>query len=221
MIRWTNGPWQLAWRTRPRASIFPRAATRIDDSETMPDIVARYNGQSGDLNWSLAAIGRQLSYEARSDANTEVASDEQFGYGLSLSGKWMLGRDDVRFMASYGDALGRYLGLNSFNDGYIDADGDIGTIDQFGAFLAYRHFWSDQWRIELHAFRIRGEQPSIEEFAAADSLAKAYQSVHLNLQYLPAPRLLLGGELMYGSKELEDGRDGDMYRLQLAAKYAF
>jgi hypothetical protein len=218
MIRWTNGPFQLALENETTRINLPEGGTRLDDSETIPDIVARYNGQSGDLNWSLAAIGRQLSYEARSDANTEVASDEQFGYGLSLSGKWMLGRDDVRFMASYGDALGRYLGLNSFNDGYIDVDGDIGTIDQFGAFLAYRHYWNDQWRSSFTVSASGASNPDIEEFAAANTLAKAYQSVHLNLQYLPAPRLMLGGEIMYGSKELEDGRDGDMYRLQLSAK---
>jgi hypothetical protein len=193
MIRWTNGPFQLALENETTRINLPEGGTRLDDSETIPDIVARYNGQSGDLNWSLAAIGRQLSYEARSDANTEVASDEQFGYGLSLSGKWMLGRDDVRFMASYGDALGRYLGLNSFNDGYIDVDGDIGTIDQFGAFLAYRHYWNDQWRSSFTVSASGASNPDIEEFAAANTLAKAYQSVHLNLQYLPAPRLMLGG----------------------------
>ena len=34
-------------------------------------------------------------------------------------------------------------------------------------------------------------------------------------------RLQLGGELIYGTKELEDGRDGSLSRLQLAGKYAF
>jgi hypothetical protein len=32
---------------------------------------------------------------------------------------------------------------------------------------------------------------------------------------------MFGGELMFASKELEDGRDGDMNRLQLSVKYAF
>jgi hypothetical protein len=221
MIRWTNGPFQLALENETTRVNLPEGGTRLDDSEVMPDIIGRYNGSTGDLNWSLAAMVRQLSYEARSDANTSVASDDTFGYGLSLAGKWNIGSDDLRFMASYGDALGRYLGLNSFNDGYVDVDGDIGTIDQFGAFVSYRHFWSEQWLSSFTASFSQASNPSSEEFAAAGSLAKAYQSLHLNLQYLPAPRLMLGGEVMYGSKELEDGRDGDMYRLQLSARYAF
>ena len=55
----------------------------------------------------------------------------------------------------------------------------------------------------------------------ADSLAKAYQSVHANLNYLPTPKLSLGGELIYANKEVEDGREGDLSRLQFAVKYAF
>lgn len=221
MIRWTNGPWQLALENETTRINLPEGGTRLDDSEVIPDIVARYNGKTGDLGWSLSAIGRQLSYEERMSASLEGESDSAFGYGLSFAGKWNLGRDDIRFMASYGSALGRYMGLNSFNDGYIDVNGDIDTIDQVGGFIAYRHYWNDQWRSNLSISASQADNPSMDEFGAAGSLAKAYRSMHINLNYLPAPGLQLGGELMYGSKELEDGRDGDMYRIQFAAKYAF
>ena len=199
----------------------PEGGTRLDDSEVIPDLILRYNGNAGDLDWSLAALGRQLSFEQRADTNTEVTGDERYGYGLSLAGKWRLGRDDLRFMLSYGDALGRYLGINSYNDGYIDIDGKIGKIDQIGGFLAYRHYWSERWRSSFSVSASRASNPSVSEFAASGSLAKAYRSLHLNLQYLPAPKLMLGGEVIYGAKALESGRDGDMYRLQLAARYAF
>lgn len=221
MIRWTTGPWQFALENQTTRVNLVDGGTRLEDGQMMPDLVARYNGKTGDLSWSLAAIGRQLSFEERPDASTQGRSDEQFGYGLSLAGKWNIGRDDLRFMASYGDALGRYMGLNSFNDGYVDLDGNINTIDQIGGFIAYRHYWTDQWRSNLSLSASEADNPSLEDFASAATLAKAYRSVHLNLNYLPTPKLQIGGELMYGLKELEDGRDGDMYRLQLAAKYAF
>lgn len=221
MLRWTHGPWQLALENEITRINAPAGGTRLDDSEVIPDLILRYNGTAGDLDWSLAALGRQLSFQQRSGPNTEVAGDEDYGYGLSLAGKWRLGQDDVRFMLTYGDALGRYLGINSFNDGYIDAGGDIGKIDQIGAFLAYRHHWSERWRSSFTVSASQASNPSRSEFTASDSLARAYRSVHLNLQYLPAPKLMLGGEVMYGAKELEGGREGDMYRLQVAAKYAF
>jgi hypothetical protein len=189
--------------------------------EGIPDLVARYNGKAGDLSWSAAAIVRELSYENRPTSSVEGDSDDQFGYGLSLAGKWMLGQDDLRFMVNYGDALGRYLGLNSYNDGYIDFNGDIETIDQWGAFIAYRHFWSPKWRSTFSVSASGADNPDTDDFLHANSLAKEYQSAHINLNYLPAPKLSLGGELIFATKELEDGRDGDMSRVQFAVKYAF
>ena len=124
-------------------------------------------------------------------------------------------------MFNYGDALGRYLGLNAFNDGYVNASGDIETFDQYGGFIAYRHFWNPQLRSTFSLSAIEADNPDVSEFIHADSLAKSYQSFHANLNYLPTPKMAIGGELIYGSKELEDGRDGDLSRLQFAVKYAF
>jgi hypothetical protein len=124
-------------------------------------------------------------------------------------------------MVNYGSALGRYLGLNAFNDGYVDAQGNVETIDQSSLTLAYEHYWSPEWRSVFSGSMANADNPSVAEYAAAGSLAKSYQSFHANLQYLPAPGLMFGGELMFASKELEDGRDGDMNRLQLSVKYAF
>jgi hypothetical protein len=224
-IRWTMGGLQLA---------VENPATRLNDASAtgstlyyngseIPDVVARYNGKIGDLSWSAAALGRQLRYDERDDKApaVEIDSDEAYGYGLSLSGKWMLGQDDLRFMINVGDALGRYMGINAFNDGYINSKGEIDTADQWGAFLAYQHYWSQRWRSTFSISYAGADNPGTNDYAAANSLAKKYQSVHANLNWLPAPKLSLGGELILASKELEDGRDGDMSRVQFAVKYAF
>ncbi|MEH6581734.1 MAG: DcaP family trimeric outer membrane transporter [Halioglobus sp.] len=224
-VRWTLGNVQLSAEnpaTRLNEDIGGSNTTRLDDAETIPDLIARYNGKAGNLNWSAAGMARQLSYDDRSASNSfEVDSDEQYGYALSLAGKWNLGDDDLRFMFSYGDALGRYLGLNSFNDGYISDTGAIETIDQMGGFIAYQHHWTPRWRSTFSVSASEADNPSLHEYSAASSLAKSYQSMHANLNWLPAPKLQLGGELIYGKKEMEDGREGDISRLQFAVKYAF
>ncbi len=217
-VRWTMGGLQLA---------VENPATRLNgvawdnDAEGIPDLIARYNGKTGDLSWSVAGMGRQLSWEDRSNPSIEAGEDTQFGYALSLAGKWQLGTDDLRFMFNYGDALGRYMGLNAFNDGYVDANGNIQTIDQMGGFIAYRRFWSPHWNSTFSASMARADNPGNGDFAGADSLASEYRSLHASLNYLPAPKLQFGGELVFGVKELEDGRSGDMSRLQFSAKYAF
>jgi hypothetical protein len=219
-LRWTSGGLQLALENPSTRLNVPGGGTRLDDSERIPDFIARYNGRSGELRWSVAGIARQLDYEAR-DGAVEVSSDSTLGYGARVTGKWLLGADDLRFTASYGNALGRYLGLNAFNDGYLGADGAIETIDQWGLAVAYRHVWSVAWRSTVSLSLSEASNPSQAEFAGAGALASAYRSAHANLWYAPAPGLQLGGELIYGYKELEDGRDGDLSRLQLAVKYAF
>ena len=224
-VRWTMGGLQLAVEnpaTRLNQDSGGSLSTSFDDfHEGIPDLVARYNGKMGDLGWSVAALVRELAYEQRSSAGVEDDSDSQMVYGLSVAGKWMFGDDDLRFMLNYGDGLGRYMGLNAFNDGYVTESGDIETIDQLGAFIAYRHYWSPRWRSSFAYSYTEADNPGIDDFIHAQSLAENYQSFHANLNYLPAPNLQIGGEYLYATKELENGNDGDLNRIQLAVKYAF
>jgi hypothetical protein len=221
-IRWTTGGLQLAVENPATRLNDAGGSTYYDNGQEWPDLVARYNGNFGDLSWSAAALGRQLRYEDRSNGGaTKDGDDDQFGYGLSFAGKWMLGKDNISFMVNYGDALGRYMGLNSFNDGYINASGDIKTVDTWGAFLAYEHYWSDRWRSTFSISGSSADNPGTNDYAGAQTLDKEYQSAHANLNWLPAPKLSIGGELIWASKELENGRDGDMSRVQFAVKYAF
>ncbi len=197
------------------------------DSEVIPDVILRYDGNSGTFSWAAIAMGRQLAYDKRSNGgNTQASDDTAFGYGLNLSGVWQLGRDDLRFSALYGDALGRFFAVYGFNDGYIDADGNIETFDQYGGFIAYRHFWSDRWRSTLSLSGAWADNPSDAFGDAAlnttvDGWAKEYRSLHVNLNYMPTPAFQLGGELILASREVEDGRSGNLGRLQFSARYAF
>ena len=220
-VRWTMGGLQLAVENPATRLNDSNGSTVYDNGQQMPDLIARYNGKWNDLSWSAAAMGRELRYEDRTNAAVEGDSDEQYGYALSFAGKWMFGKDDLRFMVNYGDALGRYMGLNAFNDGYIKADGSIETFDQWGGFIAYQHYWSDRWRSTISASIAGADNPGTNQYAGANSLAKEYQSAHVNLSWLPAPSLAIGGEVILASKELEDGRDGDMSRVQLSVKYGF
>jgi hypothetical protein len=42
-----------------------------------------------------------------------------------------------------------------------------------------------------------------------------------NLFYSPLPKLDIGAEFRYAQRELENGTDGDLNRLQLTTKYSF
>lgn len=99
-------------------------------------------------------------------------------------------------------------------DAYIDGKNELSTIDQTGANIAYRHFWSDTTRSTLGYV-----------IYDAGSTAGVYneksQSIHINLLFSSLPKLRLGSEVIYGKLEKSNGDSGEMNRLQFSAKYSF
>ncbi|MGJ8687776.1 MAG: DcaP family trimeric outer membrane transporter, partial [Spongiibacteraceae bacterium] len=195
------------------------------DNNSMPDMVVRYNGKSGDFSYSAAGILREIAYKqnfTNSQSQAVVGDDGVMGFGLSLAGILKLGKDDIKVQLNAGNALGRYLGLQSFRDGVIEDNGDVELIDVVGGYIAYRHFWSPQWRSSFVLSASSADNPD----TLAASTAKSYSSAHMNLLYSPVAALTLGAEYIHAEKTLEgnaaNGDDsGDMDRLQLSVKYVF
>ncbi|WP_323845203.1 DcaP family trimeric outer membrane transporter [Microbulbifer magnicolonia] len=210
-----SGSFQLA-AENPATTLYNGSENPYDDGST-PDLVLRYNNSAGDFSYAVASMSRELSYDIGAD-NESVR-----GYAISVSGKYQLGRDDIRFMLSSGNALGRYMGLNSYRAGIIEADGDIELIEQSGGFVALRHFWSDEWRSNLVLSASKADNPD----SVSDTTPSAYQSMHLNLLYSPVPKMTLGGEYILASKEIENTSgtlvddEGELQRLQFSVKYVF
>jgi hypothetical protein len=211
-VRYSTGNWQFA-AENPESTLYAAGAGTTFDDNALPDMIARYNFASGKTNYSLAVMGRELAYDDGDDIESE------YGYALSLAGKIALGDqgDDLRVMLNAGNALGRYMGLNAFRAGAIEADGDIDLIDQVGIFVAYRHLWDEQWRSSFSLSAAQADNPD----AAGGTAAKQYETLHANLIYKPTAALDLGGEIIIGNKELENGDDGSINRVQFSAKYGF
>ncbi|WP_290580094.1 DcaP family trimeric outer membrane transporter [Ketobacter sp.] len=209
-IRYTSGGWMFA-AENPSSTLYNDAASS-SDSNQYPDLIARYNFGGDGANYSVAVMGRELAYDTGTDLESE------FGYAVSLAGKINIGNggDDLRVMLNAGNALGRYMGLNSFRAGAIEADGSIELIDEVGVFAAYRHLWNQQWRSSFSLAASQADNPD-----SAGNAPKAYESFHANLIYKPSAPLDIGGEIIIANKELEDGTDGSLNRLQFSAKYSF
>ena len=217
MIRYTSGPWQFAIENPETTVSRYQAGGRIvaDDSK-VPDFVARNNAKGDWGNISIAGIYRLLRYEDRTVGGPH---DSEGGYGVSVSGKHMLGsKNDFRWMATVGDGLGRYVGLNTANDVVLDADGNLHAIGTASAFGSYRHFWSEKWRSN---FTLGYLSVDNDTSLTGMGVTKEATSVHVNLIYNPLPKLDFGIELLLADRELESGADGDLTRLQFSAKYGF
>lgn len=182
----------------------------VDDSG-MPDLVGRYDGKAGALNYSAAAMVRQISY------NDGTNDDSQVGMGLTVSGKYAFSNgDDFKFMLSHGH-LGRYIALNAFRDGVVEANGDIELITSMGGFIAYRHMWSDKLRSTISYAYSEADNP---DTVVAD-VTKSVNNANINLMYSPTKNLTFGGEYILAEREVESGADGDLNRLHLTTKWVF
>ena len=216
MIRYTKGGLQIALE-QPETTVTSLTGARVlAGDDTIPDIVGRYNfgGDWGSV--SLAGIVRNLRI---TDNDFGTGSDNALAYGASVAGKLNIGpRDDLRFMATAGDGLGRYIGLNIVNDAALDANGDLDPIFTYSGFLAYRHLWSDNLRSTVAGSYFKADNPIL---LTTDQVTDESWNALANLIWTPVTPLSIGIEYMYAKRTLEDGRSGNLQKVQVSTKYSF
>ncbi|NKF52443.1 porin [Shewanella sp. WXL01] len=212
MIRYTNGNWQFAVEN-PETTVTPNGGgTRITSgSGIVPDVVARYNLKTDSgAKVSFSGIVRQLNVDNATIDSTEMA------YGASVAGMIPVGGDDIKFSATYGTGLGRYVALNYANGGVINDKGEIEAITSLAGYASYRHWWTDKWR---SSFTLSGFKADNEVAFTGGGVNKTAYSGYINLLYSPSKPLTFGVEYMHALNEREDGSDGDLNRIMFSAKY--
>lgn len=182
----------------------------------LPDFTARYR-QDGDFgHWQVAGILRYLKAENTATNNDDTA----IGFGVNATTVLNMGDDGNKL--KLGLVLGQGIASN-FNDGGITLASDdnitnpgIEAVQSIGLSAFYDHYWDRQWSssfgFSLHnQNNTDGQGPGAYK---AGSLAQA------NLLYTEG-NFLNGVELIYSSRENENGDDNSDIRLQYTFKYSF
>jgi hypothetical protein len=213
MVRYTTGGLELA---AENPQTFVAGGTR--DRSTVPDLIGRYTFKFGDKGSYLKVAGLYRSMKIQDTTGDGSQADEP-GYGLSASAKFMFGGgSDLRAMVTYGDGVGRYVGLGFVPDGYVDTAGNIATAEMVAAFVALRVPFGNGWRMNVMYGTTDIEY---DNDVLAVGLNDTGSSFHVNLIKNILPKLDVGAELIYGEREVIGGASGDFTRLQFSAKYAF
>ncbi|MFZ4602596.1 MAG: DcaP family trimeric outer membrane transporter [Caulobacterales bacterium] len=210
---------QLAAENPESATSTTTAAALVEnDQDRAPDFVARLNAKTGFGEFSIAALGRQLSID------TGTVRDEATGWGVSAAGKIPFGakkRDDLRFMVTTGEGIGRYVGLNLAPDAIQVGAGPATRLDPVrltAGFAAARIWWTDKTR-STFAYSI---QSIDNDRAITPGLAnKETWSAFANLFYSPVKNFDLGIELRHAERETQNGQTGKLDRVHLVAKQTF
>lgn len=217
-LRWTQpipefGDIQFALENPQTYAYNSSGAKGSYDDDKIPDFIvkATYKQPWGQL--SLGGVLRQLRYD------DGIHSDDTMGGFGSFAGIIKtFGKDDVRFQINYGNAIGRYQ-YTLFGDGTLKANNTLDTLTQWGGFVAYRHFWMEGLRSSVvYSY---GSADNDEIFNNSGVVNKQLQTGHINLMWSPVPRIDLGLEYIYGYREVENGQDGTLNRIQFGAQYNF
>lgn len=187
--------------------------------DRMPDFAARlvFAGKRTEL--SLAGLARQVRVE-----NSGVSATAS-GYGISAAGKLFLNdakTGDIRFMATYGQNIGRYVGLNFAPDAVYDATKNkLRDVSVFAAIAAARLPLTDQIRLNVMGSYQTVDYQSPLTLADVGKFNKRAWSGAVNLFYSPVKNIDLGIEYRHGERKLVNGADGSTDRVEFAAKYSF
>jgi hypothetical protein len=214
-VRYTRGPWQFSIEN-PETTVTTAGGRVVADDNEWPDFVGRYNLKTNNLSLAAAVLLRQLTYNTTGTGG--AIDDSESAYGISITGKYMLGKDDIRFGVNTGSGMGRYIGLNVANGAIVDANNKLEAIDSTGLFASYRHLWNAKWRSNFMYSRIDIDN-NIN--LTGTGATKSTYSARINLFYSATDKLTFGGEYAHANRELESGADGNLDRLQFTAKLDF
>jgi hypothetical protein len=223
-VRWTQpfgstasgggGQWSVGLENPETVLQIPGGASFRADDDRFPDVTGQvlFNTPTGKI--SVHGLLRQIRVDS---ATAPTAVDQKLGGALSVAGVLpTIGKDDFRFTATAGNAIGRYSD-GFFPDGVLGSDARIRLPRQWAWFGAYRHYWSDQLRSSLVLSSPAESNPA----GSPANTNKSTRSAHVNLIWSPVAGSDLGVEYIYADRETEDGLNGHLNRLQAAAKYAF
>lgn len=188
-------------------------------ADRLPDFTARFVWTGKRAELSLAGLVRQLRVD---NAGTGIT---RTGYGASASGKLFLNAGktvDLRFMATYGDGISRYVGLNFAPDAVlVPASGRLEDVRVFAALAALRLPLAPRLRINLiGSYQSATYADSLQLAGIAGFNQRAWSGA-ANLFYTPVNAVDLGIEYRHGERRLVSGVTGTTDRLEFAAKYTF
>jgi hypothetical protein len=215
-VRYINGNLTLS-AENPETTITPLGGgTRISsDDNDVPDLTATYTFKMPRGYLRAGLLARQLKLET---TGMGAAEDATYAAALSVSGRIDFGANDLRFMVTGGDAIGRYVGVNFANDAVLTADGRLRAISGWAAFAAYRQAWTQKLRSTVSLSASEYDNPVTLTGGTAN---KASLSLAVNAFYTLAPKLDIGVELRYAEREIESGADGSLQRIHATARYSF
>jgi hypothetical protein len=203
-------------------TIDPGFAENLQNSEDLPDLSAQYRMNRDWGHFQLGGLLRKVGYETAGTDDSEPSGSE-LGWGLNASTNIKtLDRDRLILSVVYGEGIASYMndgGVDLAPAGSVDAllDAEAAAVELLGLVAYYDHYWNDRWSSSIGYSSTQVDNESLQESTAF----KKGEYASVNLLHYPARNILVGGELLWGKREDNDGNSGEDVRTQITVKYNF
>lgn len=174
--------------------------------KTWPDFVTRFRFTHSRGHVQLSGFVGHTRFRAATGATSDVT----IGGVLASTRLSLSDRDTAYLQAAYGPGVGRYRGAAS---AALDAAGRLETVDVVGLTAGYLHYWAARWSSNV----VVSPAWVVSDVGDPATSNDSFNYVAVNLLYwFLAQRAWVGGEYLYGRRELRSAAHGSGNRVQLA-----
>lgn len=189
--------------------VLPPPGVEGKTEKTLPDIAGRFRFTNGRGHVHLSGFVGRTRFRPNKGEPTDVTI-----YGGLASARFRtLSRDAAYAQVGYGPGLGRYRGGVSAAP---DAAGRLKAVKVMALTLGYERYWASRWSSNFVA------SPAwvLSDLGDPATFDRRLDYVAANLRYwFLAERAWLGGEYLYGRREVRSRDRGSANRLQFAVRF--
>lgn len=181
-----------------------------------PSFVGRVRllGNNNFDSLQLAGLVRPIGFN-----NTAFEDHSTTAWGLSLIGRLCneSRRDAVYFGITGGNGIGGYI-YGDIRAAVATSPTSIIGLDNFGAYAAYQHVWSQSGATMNLSSNLAYGYASADVFALSDN--RRLHQAWCNLLWNASDNSAFGIEYQYGRREIGSGVDGDNHRIMFVAQFS-
>lgn len=193
----------------------------------MPDFSAQYHAATGFGYIQLATMLRYMKWEDISSTPNDNLNGDAIGWGVNLSSNINIDKDVLRLQVLYGAGVENYMNDAPVDVAIQDPVDSTGiakgvALPVLGVVAFLDHRWSDMFSSTVGYSLCQISNTDGQSVGAF----KKGQYALANLVYYPIDKVMIGGEVQWGSREnlgsdLVEGYTSSAVKVQFSFKYNF
>lgn len=191
-----------------------------NEYQKVPDFPIHFKYKDNFGHLQLGGLVRVMNYYDDTVAHRSI---NKVGFGVSLSGKFNIGKKNfLYFQSVYGQGIARYIQDLSFANLDLVRDlnrsGNLRTLPMFGAYLSFQRNWMEHlYSALIYGFTMLNPPPQYN-FPWLFSHTH-YFAVNLFWEFIPYGTM--GIEYLFGKRVNQTGTSGNANRIDIMFRYGF